>query len=115
MGKIGGYEYRNCSRDGDTVEGEQRYLPLDGVWTRFSANWRLAKISFACDHPAAAERIWGLQDGYGEAGLTPPQGWDWSGIRDSSPQASDRMYAVATEFVSDNEMTAGYGLEVVAR
>lgn len=30
---------------------------------------------------------WRLQDGYGIPGFNPPQGWDWSGIRDSSEQA----------------------------
>lgn len=35
---------------------------------------------------------WELQDGYGEPGVMPPQGWDWSGIRDSSPAAIKRMY-----------------------
>lgn len=37
------------------------------------------------------ETIWSLQDGYGVPGLTPPQGYDWSGIRDSSPAAIRRM------------------------
>lgn len=37
---------------------------------------------------------WALQDGYGEPGFTPAQGWDWSGIRDSSPAAISRMYRV---------------------
>jgi hypothetical protein len=40
---------------------------------------------------------WALQDGYGEPGCMPPQGWDWSGIRDSSPAAIKRMYDVVTE------------------
>lgn len=35
--------------------------------------------------------LWALQDGYGTAGLTPEQGYDWSGIRDSSPAAILRM------------------------
>jgi hypothetical protein len=112
-GTIGDYEYRNCTRVGDTVKGEQRWL--GGRWMMFSADWRLAKIHFACDDPTAAARIWGQQDGYGEVGVTPEQGWDWSGIRDSSPEALDRMYAIATEFISDAEMEAGYGLaEAVA-
>lgn len=34
---------------------------------------------------------WNLQDGYGEPGFTPPQGWDWSGIRDSSSVAKKAM------------------------
>jgi hypothetical protein len=34
---------------------------------------------------------WNLQDGYGTPGHNPPQGWDWSGIRDSSPQAHQQI------------------------
>lgn len=36
-------------------------------------------------------RVWNIQDGYGEPGYTPCQGWDWSGIRDSSQAAKERM------------------------
>jgi hypothetical protein len=39
-------------------------------------------------------RIWSLSDGYGEPGSVPAQGWDWSGIRDSTPAAVERMAAV---------------------
>jgi hypothetical protein len=39
---------------------------------------------------------WALQDGYGVSGFIPDQGWDWSGIRDSSPAAIKRMYEVIT-------------------
>lgn len=39
---------------------------------------------------------WALQDGYGFPGVTPPQGWDWSGIRDSSPAAIARMHSVVS-------------------
>src|SRR5581483_10532660 len=39
-------------------------------------------------------KTWKLQDGYGEVGFTPPQGWDWSGIRDSSDEAKVK---IATE------------------
>ena len=31
---------------------------------------------------------WKHQDGYGRPGRTPPQGWDFSGIRDSTPRRS---------------------------
>lgn len=37
------------------------------------------------------EAAWAHQDGYGEPGYTPPQGWDWSGIRDSSDAAQVNM------------------------
>ena len=35
--------------------------------------------------------VWARQDGYGQAGYTPAQGWDWSGIRDSSQEACAEM------------------------
>ena len=34
-----------------------------------------------------------LQDGHGEPGFVPAQGWDWSGIRDSSDEAQAKMAA----------------------
>jgi hypothetical protein len=34
------------------------------------------------------------QDGYGISGYTPPQGEDWSGIRDSSESAVRAMYEI---------------------
>jgi hypothetical protein len=42
--------------------------------------------------------IYARQDGYGEPGFVPEQGMDWSGIRDSSPDAIENMY----QFVLDN-------------
>ena len=37
--------------------------------------------------------VWKLQDGYGAPGYTPAQGWDWSGIRDSSREAKVAIIA----------------------
>lgn len=37
--------------------------------------------------------VWNLQDGYGTPGFTPSQGFDWSGIRDSSPETKTAMEA----------------------
>lgn len=37
--------------------------------------------------------VWRLQDGYGAPGYTPAQGWDWSGIRDSSREAKVAIVA----------------------
>lgn len=37
---------------------------------------------------------WEHQDGYGFIGYTPVQGWDWSGIRDSSPAAKKNIAKV---------------------
>lgn len=36
--------------------------------------------------------LYALSDGYGDAGYIPEQGYDWSGIRDSSDQAVCAMY-----------------------
>lgn len=48
----------------------------------------LSKIYAACvDSMESAMTAWKHQDGYGVAGFVPAQGWDWSGIRDSSPEA----------------------------
>ncbi len=44
------------------------------------------------DRSRAAEVAWSLQDGYGVIGMDVPQGWDWSGIRDSSPAAIKRIH-----------------------
>lgn len=38
--------------------------------------------------------IWALSDGYGEPGYVPEQGYDWSGIRDSSTAAIEAMWKV---------------------
>lgn len=43
-----------------------------------------------------AENIWSRSDGYGEPGYVPCQGYDWSGIRDSSCDAIEAMHAVVT-------------------
>lgn len=42
---------------------------------------------------AARALIYALADGYGEPGTIPPQGYDWSGVRDSTPAARRRMAA----------------------
>lgn len=47
-------------------------------------------------HGDKAQIIWSLQDGYGVVGYTPEQGWDWSGIRDSSIEAIEAMFEAAT-------------------
>lgn len=43
---------------------------------------------------AIGEAIYALQDGYGIVGHVPPQGYDWSGIRDSSVPAIRAIYAL---------------------
>lgn len=54
--------------------------------------WILNHHGFLTDVPKPVQNVifrktWNLQDGYGEAGFTPCQGWDWSGIRDSTAGA----------------------------
>ena len=61
---------------------------------------------------------WEKQDGYGEPGRTPVQGWDWSGIRDSTPRARRKMaqaircvlkkHGIGTVTVSWDETTVRY-------
>lgn len=43
--------------------------------------------------PAARATIWAMQDGYGAKGYTPPQGQDWSGVRDSDPETIAVIHA----------------------
>lgn len=45
-----------------------------------------------------SEAIYDESDGYGERGFIPCQGYDWSGIRDSSDEAVVRMYNVVTNW-----------------
>lgn len=46
---------------------------------------------------AVLDAIWANQDGYGIPGYTPPQGHDWSGIRDSSDEGLCAMWAAIEE------------------
>lgn len=41
-------------------------------------------------------KVWSFSDGYGEPGFIPVQGYDWSGIRDSTPEAVEAMFAVVS-------------------
>ena len=86
--------YSEVVVEGDHIEG--RYTTEDGFSCRFRAHMPLFQIAEAFDHNEAAhDEIWALQDGYGSPGYTPPQGQDWSGIRDSSEDAMAKMLAVA--------------------
>ena len=61
---------------------------------------------------------WEKQDGYSTPGFTPPQGWDWSAIRDSTPGAKRKMaqavrrvlkkYGIASVTVSWDETMVRY-------
>lgn len=44
-------------------------------------------------------KIWSHTDAYGEKGYIPPQGYDWSGIRDSSQNAKQNMAISLREYL----------------
>jgi len=103
--------YRNVSvvADGSLSGEHDRY----GSWVRFSAHPKLLHIHEALRaYPDLHGPIWDVQDGYGVAGCTPPQGWDWSGIRDSSEEALDAMYAIVLEHLSDEDFSEMLGVKV---
>lgn len=50
--------------------------------------------------------LWKLQDGYGSVGYVPVQGYDWSGIRDSSPAALLAMFQKFEHLLNDIEFQA---------
>ena len=93
--------YRNVEIDKDTgrLSGEtDRYATFGAQWTRFEARLDLLWISEACDRVEGfLPRVYQLQDGYGQPGLVPPQGYDWSGIRDSTPATITLMFAEAVK------------------
>lgn len=41
--------------------------------------------------------IWDHQDGYGMPGFVPTQGYDWSGVRDSSDDAVATIWTLLQE------------------
>ena len=60
------------------------------------------------------DETWKLQDGYGIAGHTPPQGWDWSGIRDSSDAAALKMAECVLRIVTAKGGTVAVEVEMLA-
>lgn len=54
---------------------------MDDIWAAWgSGDYDLIEI------------MWSLQDGYGSPGFVPVQGYDWSGVRDSTPDALRAIY-----------------------
>ncbi len=49
------------------------------------------------------KRIWELTDAYGDKGYIPSQGYDWSGIRDSSIEAVWKMTNVSVGILEEEE------------
>lgn len=66
---------------------------MDGRCQRHGS---MMRVIYDARHGDKAQDIWALQDGYGEPGYTPEQGWDWSGIRDSSTEAIEAMFEAAS-------------------
>jgi hypothetical protein len=92
-------QYRNVTvRPDGGIEGEYRDLryPQDS-WIKFGGTPALMRIRHVIDEggQTAYRAFWRIQDGYGRPGVTPPQGIDWSGIRDSSDAAVAQMDAMA--------------------
>lgn len=94
------YRYVTIDAEG-IIHGEYRVIgPNDFGWVQFSGRPDLMKIAHAWETAPTevAMRIWAASDGYGEPGTIPAQGYDWSGIRDSSPEAIARMERIAVQW-----------------
>jgi hypothetical protein len=95
-------KYRNIVfNSADLVDGEQ--YDEDIGWYRFCGTPSLMFIHlvFYASGPAASE-IWNHQDGM--PGMDPDVvEWDWSAIRDSSPEAKERMLTVAKKYADFNK------------
>lgn len=76
-----GCEWTRCERHAAMMK-----VIRDAVW---------AAPASTPDAQDRFHRVWAKSDGYGEPGEVPVQGYDWSGIRDSSIEAVEAMYAEA--------------------
>lgn len=47
--------------------------------------------------------IWSLTDAYGKKGFMPGQGYDWSGIRDSSVEQIWEMFRIAIKMLEEED------------
>lgn len=103
-------QFRNVVFEGDKITGEELHGGYAGIkefWGKFSASRSLLHIQLAIEkYPILDKKIWAMQDGYGIAGYTPAQGWDWSGIRDSKPETISKMYQLARDYMRDGEFLA---------
>ena len=93
--EVGSAEFQKAADSLRALADLMRMLGIDTP-NRFDAD-RNAAPPAEEDLNDIRERIWQLSDGYGEPGYVPVQGHDWSGIRDSSPEAVAAMHAVAAE------------------
>jgi hypothetical protein len=82
---------RNSEREGDVeITGTSER----GIFTA----WLPLAVIHAVDWVNPA--IYGQSDGYGELGHVPPQGYDWSAIRDSSKEQVWKMFEVAVKAIN---------------
>ena len=71
-----------------------------------AANWAALKSDLS---PEVEQEVlaatWRKQDGYGKVGFRPPQGWDWSGIRDSTDHAKGEMAKAIRKVLGKHRIT----------
>lgn len=82
----------SCSLEERCARHQEMMRKIHGVWNSKHPNLRLMRIIYA------------HSDGYGAQGYIPAQGYDWSGIRDSTPRAVEQMYELATGKPADDDM-----------
>jgi hypothetical protein len=74
-----------------------RHDKYHGDSMRFEAYEDLLAVELAMDlEPKSIHKFMMHADGYGEPGYFPG-GYDWSGIRDSTPRARRKMFAEARQ------------------
>lgn len=66
---------------------------MDGRCAKHAAMMKEIHAAWSTGNEWTCDVIWSLQDGYGDCGGTPIQGYDWSGIRDSSCASIEAMHA----------------------
>lgn len=82
-----------------SIKGKEKF-DNDKYWIDFSAELKLFSIDKAMDYPGPSfKRMAKLADGFGAPGYFP-SGWDWSAVRDSSPEAIDAMFKIAQEVLA---------------
>lgn len=91
MAKTTEYRKVKIAKNGVITGEHNKY----GDWMKFEANRDLMLVEFAIEaNSRTITQFMRLADGYGVAGFFP-DGYDWSGIRDSSDGARKAMGALA--------------------
>lgn len=66
---------------------------------------RVAVLTAIHNDPLRWEKLWPLTDAYGEPGVVPTQGLDWSGFRDSSDDAIRAMAQVLLQDIVERAIS----------